>query len=125
MASNSSGLYIEADRNRFSGPFSITIGEADADDATVASNDVVRFKVGRSNETPLVDIGSNAATANGSTATAANPTVVSLEAADLTFPAGIYDCEVSIYDTSETAIKKAERGVFVLRESMGGTVGGA
>lgn len=125
MASNSSGLYIEADRNRFSGPFSITIGEADGDDVTVAANDVVRFKVGRGNETPLLDVGSDAATANGSTATAGNPTVVSLVAADLSFPMGVYDCEVSIWDTSQTVLKKAERGCFLLRESMGGNVGGA
>lgn len=125
MASNSSGLYIEADRNRFSGPFDITIGEADGDNATVESNDVVRFKIGRGNETPLLDFGSDAATAAGSSCTAANPTELSLGSGDLGFQAGIYDCEVSIYDSSQTKIKKAERGVFVLRESMGGNVGGA
>lgn len=125
MSSNHSGLYIEADRNRFSGPFTITIGEADGDDAAIASDDVVRFKVGRGNETPLLDIGSDAATTAGSSCTAANPTELELVAADLTFKAAIYDCEVSVWDQSQTKLKKAEKGIFVLRESMGGNVGGA
>ena len=122
MASNSSGLYLVADRSRFN-QWSITIGEADGDDATIAANDVVRVKIGRAGDTPLLEVESDAATANGSQTTAANPTVLSIEAEDLAFAAGVYDVEVSIWDTSEERIKKAERGVFVLRDSMGGEVG--
>lgn len=125
MASNSSGLFIEADRNRYSGPFDISIGEADGDNVTIAADDVVRFKVGRGNEIPLLDIGSDEATAAGSTLTAENPAALEMVAGDLSFPAGIYDCEVSVWDKSQTQLKKAERGVFALRESMGGNVGGA
>jgi hypothetical protein len=121
--SNSSGLFITADRNRYSGPYDITIGEADGDDAVIAPEDNVRVKIGRGTGTPLLEVQSDAATSNGSTCSAANPTALSLEAADLTFPAGIYDIEVAIVDASDSnRIKKAELGVFVLRESLGGAV---
>lgn len=120
---NSSGLMVTADRRRKS-IHQITIGEADGDDVTVAANDNVRIKIGRAGDlTPILEIESDAATANGSVCTAANPTELTLFGADLTAPAGIYDIEVAIVDTSEgDKIKKAERGIFVLRESMGGDV---
>lgn len=121
MASNSSGLYLVADRNRFN-QFSITLGEADGDDVTVASNDIVRAKIGRLGDTPLLEVESDEETDNDSSITAANPTVLSIEGEDLTFVAGVYEIEISIWDTSEQRIKKVERGVFVLRDSMGGDI---
>lgn len=121
MASNSSGVDLIADRLRFN-QWSITIGEADGDDATVAANDIVRAKIGRIGDTPLLEVESDEETDNGSTITAANPTTLSIEGADLDFPAGIYEVEISIWDTSEERIKKAERGIFQLRESMLGDV---
>jgi uncharacterized protein with beta-barrel porin domain len=120
---NSSGLMVVADRRRKS-VHQITIGEADGDDVVVAANDNVRIKIGRAGDlTPILEIESDAATANGSVCTAANATELTLFGADLTAPAGIYDIEVAIVDTSDgDKIKKAERGIFVLRESMGGDV---
>lgn len=120
--SNSSGLYLTGDRNRFN-QWEIEIGEADGDDSIVASNDVVRVKIGAPGRTPLLEVESDAATANGSTTTADNPTTLSLESSDVAFQAGVYDIEVSIWDTSESRIKKVERGVLCLRESMAGEVG--
>lgn len=122
-AANSSGLQVVADRRRKS-VHVITIGEADGDDVTIADNDNVRVKIGRAGDlTPLLEVQSDSATANGSVCTAENPTELTLFGEDLTFPVGIYDIEVSIVDTSDNdKIKKAERGIFVLRESMGGTV---
>ena len=121
MASNSSGLDIVADRLRHN-QFVITIGDALGDDADVTASDVVRFKVGRLGDTPLLEVESDAATSNGSTITAANPTTLNIEGADVSFPAGVYECEVTIWDTSESRIKKAERGIFQLRDSMGGDI---
>jgi hypothetical protein len=120
---NSSGLVIRAERRRKS-THEVTIGEADGDDVSVASNDNVRVKIGRAGDLePLLEIESDAATGNGSSCTAANPTELVLAAADLTFPAGLYDIEVAVVDTSEgDKIKSAERGVFILRDSMGGDV---
>lgn len=121
MAANDSGLDLVADRLRFN-KFTITIGDASGDDSVVAANDIVRVKIGRLGDTPLLEVESDTATANGSSTTAANPTVLSIEGADLSFPAGIYEVEADILDTSESKIKKAERGIFQLRESMGGDV---
>lgn len=120
---NSSGLFIVADRNRKT-EFEIAIGEADGDDVVVASNDNVRVKIGRAgSDTPILEIESDEPTSNGSSCTAANPTVLVLAQGDVTFQAGVYDIEVCIVDVSDgDAIKKAELGIFVLRESMGGAV---
>ena len=120
---NSSGLMVVADRRRKS-THVITIGEADGDDVSVAANDVVRIKIGRAGDlTPLLDVESGTATDNGSICTAANPTELTLFGEDLIFPTGIYDIEVSIVDTSDAnKMKKAERGIFVLRESVGGEI---
>ena len=118
---NCSGLQIVADRLRKT-EFSIGIGEADCDSVTLASNDNVRVKIGRVGDTPLLEIESDAATANGSSCTATNPTILVLAQDDMTFPAAIYDIEVAIVDVSEDAIKKAERGILIVRDSMGGPV---
>ena len=114
---NSSGLQVEADRLRKS-VHVITIGEADGDDVVVAANDIVRIKIGRLGKAPILEIASDVATAEGSICTAANPTELTLMGADLSFQAGIYDIDATIYDTSEGKAKKVENGVFILRESM-------
>ena len=114
---NSSGLQVEADRLRKS-VHVITIGEADGDDVVVAANDIVRIKIGRLGKAPILEIASDVATAEGSICTAANPTELTLMGADLSFRAGIYDIDATIYDTSEGKAKKVENGVFILRESM-------
>jgi len=120
---NNAGLTFYAERNRKC-VFEVPIGEADLDDALIASDDNVRVKIGRNGQAPLLEIQSASATDNGSICTAANPTIVTIAAGDMTFAAGIYDMEVLIIDKSEAnAPKKAETGVFVLRESFGGDVG--
>lgn len=120
---NSSGLQIRAERRRKS-VHDITIGEADGDDVTVANNDNVRIKIGRGGDVnPLLEIQSDNPTSAGSVCTAVNPTELTLFGEDLTFPAGIYDIEVAIVDTSDSdKIKSAEKGIFILRESMGGAI---
>lgn len=119
---NDTGIFIVADRNRKS-THQILIGEADGDDAEIASNDNVRIKIGQAGQTPVLEIESDAATANGSQCTAANPTVLTLAAADLSFQAGIYDIEALVVDTSDgDKPKKADQGIFHLRETFGGDV---
>lgn len=119
---NSSGLQIRAERRRKS-THVVTIGEADGDDVVIAANDNVRVKIARGNGTPLLEIESDQATSAGSSCTAANPTEIEFAAADLTFPAGIYDVEVAVVDTSDAdAILRAEKGIFILNDSPGGAV---
>jgi hypothetical protein len=119
---NDTGIFVVADRLRYS-QHEILIGESDGDDASIASNDNVRIKIGREGQTPLLEVESDAATANGSRCTAANPTVLSLAAADLAFQAGLYDIEALVVDTSDSdRPKKAEQGIFHLRETLAGDV---
>jgi len=122
VPANNSGLEIIADRNR-SGEWDVRIGKADGTDEVFTAGDKVHVKIGGGKSTPLLQFNSSTATANGSSCTLANPTRVKLNQNDLTFPAGIYDIEVSIIDHADgDKIKKAEMGVFHLRESMGGVV---
>ena len=119
---NNTGLYLTADRARKSS-HEVGIGEADGDDVTIATGDKVRVKIGRGKATPLLEFSSSSAASAGSTCTAANPTVITFEAGDMTMKAGIYDIEVVIIDASESnAPKKCEMGVIVIAESMGGVV---
>ena len=119
---NDTGIFVAADRLRKS-THEILIGEADGDDSSIAADDNVRIKIGRQGQTPLLEIESDAATANGSQCTATNPTVLTLAADDLSFQAGIYDIEATIVDTSDSdAPKKADNGIFHLRETLAGDV---
>lgn len=119
---NDTGIFIVADRARKSS-HEILIGEADGDDVTLAAGDKVRIKIGQAGKTPLLDIVSGTTTAGGSTCTAANPTELTLGAADLSFQAGIYDIEATVIDASESsAPKKADQGIFHLRETLAGSV---
>ena len=111
-------LYLTADRGRFN-EWEITIGDAAGGNAVIAANDIVYAKIGRTGDELLFEVGSDADTANGSSITAENPTTLGIAEDDIDFPSGIYDIEVCIMDTSEQRMKKAERGVFVLRDSMG------
>jgi len=102
----------------------ITVTESDGSNTAFASGDVFRFKIGRAGETPLLDLDSVAATANGSSCSAANPSTLYLDRRDLTMPAGIYDCEALIVDDSDRdAPKQAETGVITILPVQEGDVG--
>lgn len=112
--------------------FTITLFENDGSTALVlTATDVVRVKVGRSGDTPDIDIDSIADTANGSRVTidTLNPASVTLRLAqgDTASLDGIYDIEVLVVDDSETspadAIKAAEYGVLSVIASQAGDIG--
>ena len=90
---------------------------------TFSAGDVFRVKIGRDNETPLLDLDSAAASANGSSLTAANPTTLTLNEDDMTMDAGLYSLEAAIYDLSDTAIKHADKGTLTVIETQTGDVG--
>jgi len=106
----------------------------EADDSTavaaLAGTDVVRFKVGRGNAAPVLDLDSVAATANGSVVTIDGTKTgytVRFAQADLDgLEPGSYDCEVSVVDDSESApvdaIRVIERGVLHLIDTQGGDI---
>jgi hypothetical protein len=92
----------------------------------IAAGDVVRLKIGRDSGTPLLDLGSDSASASGSTVQAANPSDVAFAPGDTgLFTAGIYSVELLVVDESETGDppKHAEKGVCTVIETMGGEVG--
>jgi len=97
------------------------MADVNGDAVTIASGDAVRVKIGRNGETPILDLSSAAASANGSTLTAANPATLYLVQGDATATPGAYDLEAAVVDASESKIKHAETGVFVLHETpLGG-----
>lgn len=106
--------------------FTLTVTDANGANVVFAAGDVIRVKIGRSRgDVPVLDMDSAAASANGSTLTAANPTTFNLVPADATlFTAGSYDIEVAIVDdTDSDYIKHAITGVFVVHDTQLGDVG--
>lgn len=113
-------VFMTAYRRR-TGVFDITITEADGSLVELVAGDKIRVKIGRSGAVPLLDLSSDAPSANGSTLTAANPTRLYLTGDDATAYPGVYDAEVSVVDASDGKIKHADTGVFVLHETpLGG-----
>lgn len=116
------GLNITAYRNRTS-IRTITITDADGDNVVIAETDVVRVKIGRGGEVPLLDLDGVETTSNGSGCTNANPTTLTLDNDDMTMVAGIYDIEVMVVDDSDRdSPKQAENGVFTVLETQLGDV---
>lgn len=102
---------------------SLSLNDKDGNAITLSSQDVIRLKIGRDGMTPVVDLSTKAATANGSSLTWANPTVLMLKQGDLTFAAGVYDLEVLLIDYSQNAaVKLAAKGIFTLHDAQLGEV---
>ena len=92
-------------------------------------NDVVRVKIGRVRQVPILDLDSAAASVNGSTVTknflAAGVNRVEIEQADtdLLSP-GVYTFEVSMVDNADAqAIKHVDAQILVMRPVPLGDVG--
>ena len=103
--------------------FTVTVSDA-VGGAVVFSDDVMRIKIGRSGETPLLDLDNVVASANGSTVSAANPTTVRLDQDDLDITPGILDFEVGLVDDQDSnAFKHSEKGVIAVHNTMTGDIG--
>jgi hypothetical protein len=98
--------------------------QADGTEVTFESGDTFLVKIGRGNATPLLELSSDAATANGSTLAAANPAQARFDKADVnTLVPGIYDVELAIADASDQDdLKHVEKGVCTVIETQGGAV---
>ncbi len=129
-------FFVRFNKNRTSDD-TVTLFETDGTTSiTLAATDVVRFKIYRRDQaTPLLDLDSDAASANGSSitveelgpSTAAVVTIRIAQADALLLDPGVYRGEVSIVDDSETApanaIKHAEDGVVTVLGTGGGDIG--
>ena len=93
----------------------LLLEEADGDDVTPGSSDVVRVRIGREGETDKLSVSSTAATANGSSVTKGAPCTMRLDAQDLDFEAGTYTLAVELQDNADAQDwKTVSRQVFVL-----------
>lgn len=105
----------------------------DASGATVAPgiNDVVRVKVGRTRQAPLLDLDTTAASSNGSTVAKNTPSAgvnrVSIVQADMDLLSpGIYSFEISLVDGSDgDSIKHVDNQILVVQATQLGDVGTA
>lgn len=116
-------MQVDAYRNR-NRQFTVTIYDADGAIVPVTSSDIVYLKIGRNEESPVFELSSGADSSNGSSMTAANPTVIEIKKEDLatsTFYAGVYDLEVGFMDNSDNDdLKHAQKGTFILHRTMAG-----
>ena len=104
--------------------FTITVNDADGVAVVFVTGDVMRVKIGRNGDTPVLDFDSVAAGAGGSTVSSANPTTLVLDQDDMDIAPGVYDIEVSIVDDSDQdRIKHAEKGVLVVHQTQAGDIG--
>lgn len=108
---------------RRSSTLTLTMRQYDGSLVVLSAGDVVRVKIGVAGKAPLLDMGSDAATANGSHLTAANPTTVVLNEDDLDLTPGIYDLELAAYDASQTQFKHADKGVICVHDTQLGETG--
>lgn len=114
------GIFISHFRRR-TGTYDLTIANAAGAEVVIAAGDAIRLKIGRAGSVPLLDLTSDAPSANGSTLTAANPSRLYLTQTDATLAPGVYDLELTVVDASDARIKHADSGVFALHETpLGG-----
>ena len=115
-------------RNKRTRDYTVTLYEADGStELTLASDDVVRFKIGSDGATPVLDLSSIEPSGNDSSITFTAGTgdcVIRLAQGDLAPLKGAYDCEILVVDNSETApanaVKHAEYGVLFVHPTMQG-----
>lgn len=107
----------------------IVIKNSAGDAIVPGANDVVRIKVGRIRQAPLLDLDSAAASANGSTITKNTPSsgynrvAISQTDLDLLSP-GVYSFEVSLVDNADSqAIKHVDNQIMVVQGTQLGDVG--
>lgn len=107
----------------------ITIKDADSETVTPGANDVVRIKIGRIRQVPILDLDSAAQSANGSTVSKNTPSSginrVSIEQADMDLLSpGIYSFEVSLVDNADSqAIKHVDNQIMVVQGTQLGDIG--
>lgn len=96
----------------------LTVTEASGVASVIEGSDTVIARIGRG-ATTLLTISSAAATANGSSLTAENPSTLVLAADDVDLPGGLYDLDLLVKDSSESNAEKAvERGTLTILEAQ-------
>lgn len=110
-------------KNRWS-RYTITILQSDGTNYVYEANDVIRVKIGREGSTPLLDLSSKAASANGSTVAAANPCAVSIYPDDIALlDAGVYEMEAIVVDDTDDQPKHVNSFPVVVIDTQTGNTG--
>jgi hypothetical protein len=103
--------------------YRLTVNDIDGNLIPIDTTNITKLKVGRDNNTPILELASNASTPNGSSITNINPLTVVLDQDDLTFQAGIYDVELIVLDDATGKIAThIDHGIFVLGKTQLGGV---
>jgi len=114
-------LTIEAHRNRRC-IFEATVRNADDDVWVLGVGDYLRCKVGRPGATPVLDLSSLAASANGSTMSPTNPTTITLDKDDVVLlHAGTWTIEVSVFQAG-SELQHAVSGMLVVLDTQTGSI---
>ena len=107
----------------------ITIKDSASATVSPGVNDTVRIKIGKVGQTPLLDLDSAAASANGSTVAKNTPSTgvnrVSVTQTDMdSLSPGIYSFEVSLVDNADSqAIKHVDHQILMVQGTQSGDVG--
>lgn len=99
----------------------ITILDGDNEAIAPDSADHIRATITREGKTALLEVSSQANTANGSSFTKNSPSAgvnrLRLDASDLTMAAGVYSLQVDLYDSDDVQEwKRVSTQVMVIRE---------
>lgn len=117
-------IFTKAFRARVA-DFTITLLDTDGTESTISAGDVVRIKIGRTGDTPILDLDSAANSSNGSSVGSINPIELHIDQVDMAlFSPGLYDLEIAIVDSSVgNKIVNVEMGVFLVLDSPDGDIG--
>lgn len=97
----------------------VTVYSPSSEVVVFTPTDVFRLKIGRSGEAPILDLDSDAPSANASTVQDANPSNVRITADDLALLSpGTYDMEAAIYEGDDGRLRAATPGVMHIVETM-------
>jgi hypothetical protein len=119
-ATTTADLQIGTYRER-SAIWLIKLLDVDGQDVVFEDDWRVRVKIGRNEETPILDLVDGVATVNGTHITKINPVKLFLHQDDMSFAPGIYDLQIAILDNAQAQnITYLASGHFTLYGSVGG-----
>ena len=96
--------------------YTFTITDSAGDVIQPQAGDILRVRIHRAGQSPVLIVLSSENTSNGSSLSFGVSSVLTLVAADLDIPAGTYSMSLDYYDLSETEWKGVDEHVFFVEE---------
>ena len=101
----------------------ITVCDTAGNAVALAANDFLRVKIGKEQNTPVLDLKSGVPSTNGSSFPTSNPFVLTLKRADIAiFNRGIWNLEVSLFDDSASHFYFAQEFQLEVRGTQAGDI---